>query len=284
MDSSISELPTKVIGMSNLAYRSETRFDSRTTIHTVAKHGGEAQEWIDSGNTFWGGNAATSTGSEFDQLITWVLEGRSLESQIAVPPEAVLGKGGSRSTNAYKDWAAQQTGVICTEEKRWQYVKMYDRMRENAACCELMDETTETQASVFFEHQGHLLKVRPDAGSNRRWWDLKTTSHYWNDLFRSVMSYGYAEQEWLYVLGAMAVGLPHFRMPFVFVQTIPPYRTRVFYIPEQLVENAGKRMLNTLEMMQLRRSTGQYLPEDAGEIQEMYLPNWAMKEEEVVEV
>jgi len=83
-------------------------------------------------------------------------------------------------------------------------------------------------------------------------------------------------------LGAKAIGIPHFRMPFVFVQTTPPFATRVFYMPEQMVENAGKRMLNTMREMRLRRETGQYLPADADEIQELYLPNWAMKEEEEV--
>lgn len=280
----ISELPTKVIGMANQAYRHESRFDSRTVICTVMKHGGEVQKWIDDGNVYWSGNAATATGSEFDQLITGVLEGQSLEGQMAVPPEEVLGKNGARTTTAYKDWATQQTGVIVTADKKWQYVRMYDSMRACRACCDLMDATTETQASVFFEHEGHLLKVRPDAGNEVLWWDLKTTSQDWDRLFRSVMDYGYAEQEWLYVLGARAIGLPHFRMPFVFVQTSAPFGCRVFHLPEQLVDNAGRRVLNTLEQMRLRRSTGQYLPEDAGEIQELYLPNWAMREEEVVEL
>lgn len=280
----ISELPTKVIGMAGQAYRQETRFDSRTVICTVMKHGGEVQKWLDEGLVYWGGNSATATGSEFDQLITGVLEGKSLESQVVVPPEDVLGKGGARTTNAYKDWASQQTGVIVTADKKWQYVKMYDSMRANKACCELMDQTVETQASVFFEHGGHLLKVRPDAGTATLWWDLKTTSQDWDRIFRSVIDYGYAEQEWLYVLGAQAVGLTHFRMPFVFVQTSAPFGCRVFHLPEQMVENAGRRVMNTLEEMRLRRSTGQYMPEEAGEIQELYLPNWAMKEEEVVEI
>jgi len=278
----ISELPTKILGMTNDAYRRETSFDSRTLICTVATHGGEVQKWLDDGHIYWAGNAATAKGSEFDELITGVLEGKSLESQMASPPDSVLGKGGSKATNAYKDWLAQQTGVVVTEDTRRQYVIMYDHMRQHAACCQLMDQTTETQASVFFDHEGHLLKVRPDAGTPELWWDLKTTSQDWDRLFRSVIDYGYAEQEWLYVLGAQAVGVRDFRMPFVFVQTVAPYGVRVFYLPEELVDNAGRRVLNTLEEMRLRRSTGQYMPADAGEIQELSLPKWAMKEEEVI--
>lgn len=278
----ITELPIKILGMSNEAYRQEKDFDSRSFIHTVARFGGEVQQWIDEGNVYWGGNAATAKGSDFDSIITGCLEGKSFDSQVVVPPEDVLGSGGSRSTKAYREWAAQQTGIICTADQRWAYKRMYDSLWLHPAARDLWKRTNETQASVFFEHEGHLLKVRPDAGTPDGWWDLKTTGHPWNRIHKSAIDYGYAEQEWLYVLGAKAIGMPHFRMPFVFVQTSPPFATRVFYLPEQMVENAGKRMLNTLSEIRLRRSTGEYLPADADEIQEMYLPNWAMKEEEEV--
>lgn len=280
----ISELPTKVVGMAGQAYRQETRFDSRSVICAVAKGGGEAQKYLDDGGVLFGGNSATAQGSEFDELITGVLEGKSFEGQIVVPPDEVLGANGSRSTKAFKEWSTSQTGVICTADKRAQYVRMYDGMRNCAAACGLMDQTEQTQVSVFFEHEGHLLKTRPDACCPELWWDLKTTSQPWDRLYRSAVDYGYAEQEWLYVLSARAIGYGNFRMPFVFVQTVAPYGCRVFHMPEQMVENAGKRVMSTLEQMRLRRSTGQYMPADAGEIQELYLPQWAIKEEEVVEL
>ncbi len=280
----ITELPAKIIGMSNEEYRGEKKFDSRSTIHSIHKFGGEAQMWIDTGKSLWGGNSSTAKGSEFDAIITGILEGKRFEDLVVVPPDEVLGANGSRSTKAYKEWAASQTGVCVTADQRDQYAKMLDAMRGNDSCYELMTLTVETQVSVFFEHEGHLLKTRPDACTKSMWWDLKTTSQSWDKVYRSVIDYGYAEQEWLYVLSAMAIGMPHFRMPFVFVQTTPPYGCRVFYLPEQMVENAGRAMLNTLEQMRLRRSTGHYMPADAGEIQELFIPNWAMKEEEVVEL
>lgn len=277
----ISELPTKVIGMSNEEYRRQP-FDSRSYLHTVAKHGGEVQLWIDTGNTYWGGNAATTKGAEFDHIITGILGGKRFDDMVVVPPESVLGKGGSRATNAYKEWAAQQTAIICTEDQRWQFSKMLDRMNQHDAAFSLMEKTVETQASVFFEIDGHPLKTRPDAGCEDKWWDLKTTSHSWDRLFTSARDYGYYEQEWLYVQSAMAIGMDHFRMPFVFVQTTPPYGCRVLYLPTELVEAAGKRMLNVMEEVRLRRSTGHYMPADANEIVELEVPAWARKEEEYV--
>ena len=81
---------------------------------------------------------------------------------------------------------------------------------------------------------------------------------------------------------AMALGMDHFRMPFVFVQTMAPYRTRVMYLPPEMVENAGQRLLNVMEEVRLRRSTGMYLPADANDITEMSIPAWALKGEEYV--
>lgn len=280
----IKELPTKVIGMSNKDYRALKEFDSRSFLHTVAKYGGEVQEWIDSGLTYWSGNAATAKGSDFDAIVTGVLEGKSFRDMVVLPPESVLGKNGSRSTNAYKEWAAEQSGIVVSESEYEQYDHMLTSMQRNAAAAGLMERTTETQVSVFFELDGHLLKTRPDACCRDLWWDLKTTSQSWDKLFRSAIDYGYAEQEWLYVQSATALGMEHFRMPFVFVQTAPPYGCRVFHLPTELVEAAGKRLLNVMEEVRLRRSTGIYRPADADEIVELAVPAWAKKEEEYVEL
>lgn len=275
-----SQLPLKVTGISNQAYHSVKEFDSRSLILSVASGGGESQLWQDKGYSIWAGSSAASLGTDFDTLIEGTLQGKKFDDMIVVPPEDVLGANGSKSTKAFKEWAAQQTALIATEEQRWKFAKMYESMLRNDAAYGLMKETTETQVSVFFEVGGHKVKVRPDACTPTRWWDLKTTSAPWDQVYRSVVKYGYPEQEWLYVQGAMALGYEHFRMPFVFVQTMPPFSCHCYYLPEMLVELAGRRMLSVMEDMRLRRSTGSYLP--PGVIEEMEVPAWAMKQEEEV--
>jgi hypothetical protein len=286
MDSEINwdALPVMVTGMANQAYHQKKEFDGRSFLCSVQKGGGEAQLWMDQGRSLFGGNSATTTGSEFDEIVTGVLGGKKFDDMVAVPPDDVLGANGSRSTRAYKEWAATQTGICVTADKRWQYAKMLDAMRGNDSVYELMTLTTRTQLSVFFEAYGHRLKVRPDACTEGLWWDLKTTSSPWDRLFRSALDYGYLEQDWLYQQGAYAIGYPPFRMPFVFVQTMPPFCCRVFVLPEQMVAEAGKRLISTMEEVRLRRSTGAYVPADAEEIQEMAFPQWATRQEEVVEL
>ena len=283
----MDNLPRKVIGMTNADYHSQNDFLGRSYLHSVAKYGGEAQRWMDMGYSLFGGNAGTRTGSKFDAIVTAVCEGKKLSDVLAIPPAEVLASNGHRRGKAYDAWKeeAERKGLIdCNAEEAWQLETMLDHLLANPAAKALVEQTTETQVSVFFELNGHRCKVRPDGCTPSFWWDLKTTSSTWDKVYRSAIDFGYAEQEWLYCQGAKAVGLPHFRMPFVFVQTMAPYGVHVFYLPTEIVEEAGLRMTRVMEEVRLRRETGVYESADAGEITELQFPNWAKRQEEEVVV
>jgi len=281
----MSSLPRKVVGMSNADYHSQNDFLGRSYLHSVARFGGEAQRWMDQGYSLFGGNAGTRTGSKFDTIVTAVCEGKKLSDVLAIPPAEVLASNGHRRGKAYDAWKeeADRKGLIdCNQEEGWQLEIMLDHLLANPAAKALVEQTTETQVSVFFELNGHRCKVRPDGCTPSLWWDLKTTSSTWDKVYRSAVDFGYAEQEWLYVQGAKAVGMPHFRMPFVFVQTMAPYGVHVFYLPTEIVEEAGLRMTRVMEEVRLRRETGVYESADAGEITELQFPAWAKRQEEEV--
>jgi hypothetical protein len=280
----IDNLPAKIVGMPAAEYFAATKFDSRSFLLHCQRYGGEGQLWLEKGRPLFSGNAGTSFGSIFDSVVTGLLEGKRLSDIVVVAPEEVLGANGSRSTKAYKEWAAAQTAIIVTEDQIRTIESMLASMRGNDSSFGLMSATTETQVSVFFEYLGHRLKVRPDACTSALWWDLKTTSHTWDRIANSVMDYGYAEQAWLYTEGAKSIGYSDFRMPFVFVQTVAPYGCRVYTLPEELVERAGQRLVGTMEEVRLRRSTGSYMPVDANEITELAMPAWAMRKEEAVAI
>jgi len=281
----MTSLPRKVIGMSAADYFSQNDFLSRSFLHSVAKYGGEAQRWMDQGYPLFTGNAATTHGSNFDALVMAVAEGKKFSDIVQVPPPDVLASNGSRRGKAYEDWRdkAKAKGIIdVNAEDAWKLEQMLNHLLENPAAKRLVDETTETQVSVFFEVNGHRCKVRPDGCTPTLWWDLKSTSSTWDRLYRSVFDFGYAEQQWLYTEAAKAIGYDDFRMPFVFVQTMPPFACHVFYLPQELVNEAGLRMLRVMEEVRLRRETGVYEPADAGEITELQIPKWALKQEEEV--
>lgn len=281
----MDSLPKKVVGMSNSDYFSQNDFDSRSFIWSVYRYGGAAQRHMDEGHSLFSGNSATSLGSDFDTLVMGLCEGRDIEQMIAVAPESVLGKDGRRAGNAYKEWEAdalKQGRIPCNEEYRFKLTTMAENLLSCPPARDCVEETNETQVSVFFETNGHRVRVRPDGCTPRYWWDLKTTSSSWDQLYRSIFEYGYAMQEALYVRGAMAVGLDWHRMPFVFVRSVPPFDCHTFWLPQDVVEEAGKQLDRTLELIRLRRLTGEYMPADHGEITELSIPQWARKQEEEV--
>lgn len=281
----MTTLPRKVIGMSAADYFAQNDFLSRSYLHSVARFGGEVQRWLDSGYSIFSGNSATKLGSKFDALVMGICEGKQLGDMLQVPPPDVLASNGSRRGKAYDEWKAkaEAKGIIdCNAEEAWQLERMVEHLLDNPAAAKLVEETSETQVSVFFECHGHRCKVRPDGCTPKLWWDLKSTSSTWDKLFRSVFDFGYSEQQWLYTQAALAIGYEDFRMPFVFVQTMPPFACHVFYLPEKLVSDAGVRLLRVMEEVRLRRETGVYEPADAGEITELQIPAWALRQEEEV--
>jgi hypothetical protein len=285
MTSAPNSLPAKVLGMSHADYLAQNDFDSRSFLCSVMRFGGAAQQWMDQGHSMFGGNNATRLGTKFDTAMMAIASGREVQYVVLTPPAEVLSTDGRRVGAKYKQWAAglKPWQVECNEDEAFVLRTMIEHTLANPAAKSLVENTTETQLSVFGHINGHPIKVRPDGCTTELWWDLKSTSAQWDALYRSVMDYGYGEQEWLYREMAMQVGWNHFRMPFVFCQTMAPYACHVFYLPIDWVEEAGQRLLRVMEEVRLRRSTGEYLPIDHGEITELTIPQWAArKSEEVV--
>lgn len=280
------ELISKETGLPFSDYLAR-KADSRSYLCHVARMGGEAQKYMDEGGSVFGGNAGTRLGSKFDKLVEGLIGGKHAAQIVVTPPESVLSAGGIRRGKAFDAWKADlpPDAIEVSEEEHFTLMRMVDNLLACPAAKRCIQETTETQVSVFFSIDGHPLKVRPDGCTPNYWWDLKTTSSPWDKVYRSVFDFGYLEQEWLYVMAAQACGLEHHRMPFVFVQTFAPFSCHVFYLPADLVANAGERMLSVMEEVRLRRSTGIYLPADHGEITELEVPAWIRRnQEEVVEL
>lgn len=280
----MDRLPYKAEGMPAWEYFAQNDFDSRSFFVAVMKYGGAAQRWMDDGHSLFNGNSATKLGTKFDHLITHIAAGFEIDKILVTPPAEVLTSNGQRRGKAYEEWKSKLHGceLDCNEEEMFLLRTMAEHTLGNRSARELIESTTDTQLSVFFEIDGHRVKVRPDGVCADKWWDLKSTSATWDRVANSVLEYGYGEQEWLYVEGAKQIGFDHFRMPFVFTQTVPPYECRVFYLPEEFVQEAGQRLLRVMEEVRLRRKTGEYMPVDHGEITELAIPQWLVRKSEEV--
>lgn len=283
------EFPFIVYGMSNEDYQSRNDFMRRTMLCQVSRYGGEALKFMDDGHSLFKGSSATTLGSKFDHLVERLIQGIPVSDTLKTPDSTVLSKTGRRQGKAWDEFKqeADKAGQIaCSADDEFQLTTMVDHLMDHPIARQLVEDTEATQASCFFVYEGVHCAVRPDGFTPKthpepRWWDLKSTSSTWDKLHRSVLDYGYAEQEYFYVECAKQLGWPDHRMPFVFVQTMPPYACRVYHLPEAVVRDAGARIINTINEIQLRRRTGVYLPVEAEQILELEVPNWARREEEV---
>jgi hypothetical protein len=159
------DYPRKVLGMSNSDYHAMNDHLNRSFATAVEKGGGEVQQWLDEGNSLTTGSKSMTLGSRFDAIITGACEGKAFSDIVAIPPAPVLAINGARRGGKYDEWKAQAAarGLIdCNAEEAWQLERMYDHLMANDAARQLVEETTETQVSVFFELNGHRCRVRPD--------------------------------------------------------------------------------------------------------------------------
>jgi hypothetical protein len=283
------EYPCLVEGMSNPDYQAMNDHLSRSFIHSVSEYGPEALRFLDEGHSLFNGSRATSIGSNFDDLIMAVIAGKSFSDAVAKSDPNVLSPTGRRTGKKYTEWRDEQRKlgkIVVSADDEFQLRHMYDSLLRHPTAVKLVADTKRSQLSAFFMFQGEPCRVRPDGvveldHEEPLWWDLKTTSSTWDTLYKSIFRFGYAAQEYFYKQASYQLGWPEYRMPFIFVQTVPPYSCRVYHIPEEVVADAGAKIINTIAEIRLRRKTKMYMPSVAEGIVELEVPEFARKHEEV---
>lgn len=246
------------------AYRRDDGHFSRSYAHAVYKGGALAQEALDNGERLFSGNSATTFGSVVDRAIPMVVAGVALADHFAVVPEEVLSNGARRG-KPYTDWVADNADkTVLSGEDWWRLQRIVRNVTRHPAAREILEATEDMQATFrHVDSHGHKRKALVDGFTPDFVWDFKTTSSEWSQLWRSCDSYGYIWQAAWYVDAAMACGMDHHSLKFVFAQTSKPHAVRVRTIPEELVERARDQIRVTLDQIRLRRELGVYSsPED----------------------
>lgn len=265
--------------LDNSTYHSRPEI-SRSTAHQIYRYGGMGQLLLEEGTKLVSANAGITRGSQFDALWEAKVAGKKLEDLFVTPPSSVLAADGSRRGKAYTEWLAQQIGQIATQAEIDVLNIMWRSVEKHERAMELLSQTSDTQRSVFWTDQfGHRRKARFDGQTPSLIYDVKTTSSPWDLLHKSFSDYGYLWQASWYREAAYAIDYEPFRMPFVCVQTVPPYECKVVVCPEELVEAASAQIATTLDLIRYRRETGEYLPEEYGREEELAVPAWAWKKE-----
>lgn len=270
--------------LSNEEYHGEKKHLSRSYAHQIFRYGGRGQWLLKQGRKLVSMNSGLKIGSWFDAFWEAKALGQDTDQLFVVAPQDVLAADGSRRGKPYTEWAKAQTGMIVTQDDIDLLQLMWDGVDANETAVRYLHDTTDTQRSVFWvDRNGHKRKSRFDGQTGEKVYDVKTTSSPWDQVHKSFLDYGYIWQAAWYTDSAYQIGYEPFAMPFIVVQTVPPYETRVFTMPCELVDAAREQIDQTLDAIRLRQETGEYLPADYGVETEMKFPGWIWKKEVYVD-
>lgn len=272
--------------LTNEEYHRMLEWLSRSFCHQVFRYGGSGQMLMDRGVSLFSGSTATTLGSDFDELWTARCEGKAFDDVFAVAGPEHLSAAGQRRGKAFdefKEMVAAEGRREVSADTRDKLLLMWNAVEQNSSAMRLLNSTVQCQRSVFWiDRNGHKRRDRWDGETAETVYDVKTTSSSWSDLAKSFDRFGYFWQAKWYMDSAVNLGFARHRMPFVCVQTVPPYECQVFLPPQELVDAAGPQIDTTLTQIALRRESGEYLPADYGDVKELEVPRWMWptKEEE----
>ena len=174
-----------------------------------------------------------------------ILEPETFWDQVAVPPASVLGKNGVRSTNAYRQWAAEQGDRAIITAADYDAVRnMTDAVmaHPDRKFIQRLLSRGVSEISVFWnetvdidgEPAEVLLKCRPDyLPGGCLVTDLKTSSKPIgpDDFAREAARHKYHWSAYLTLRGlSIVTGFTHTRYYFVVVSTVPPHDVALYWL------------------------------------------------------
>lgn len=172
---------------------------------------------------------------EFGSLIHRVLcDGKPLDDCVTFPPADVLAKNGARSTNAYREWAAdvESKGRVIVNDK--EYAKAREIVAAVAACpiASHLAQATHQEQAFRWEMHDNLWRAKLDVITPWFVADFKTTTKPMNvrTYERLVYDARYHWQAAIYAKAIDSAGLDPRPFYFVLLEKAEPYRVQVVEI------------------------------------------------------
>lgn len=241
-------------------------FHARHIARSVQRYAGDASlakgtsvhEWAEHGDAAW-----------------W--------ARVVIIPDDALGASGRR-TKKTDEWIASQRpdAILLKQDEADAYRRQFDAIKANPIFEELSSRTIFRECSVRWVDPatGLPLKCRPDAVTDDLLWDLKTTREQ-NPLqtfWKSVLKYGYDFQAVHYLEGAEAADLRVTKFVFLVSSTVPPYQCHAVTLPQRVLDKARRRRQACLNDLHARLTFDHWLPEDSGQVTELFVPEKYMEE------
>lgn len=183
---------------------------------------------------------------------------------------------------AAKEWAASLAPDAIPlsppdQQKLWLQTR---QILANRAAREAINGSVDREFNIAWKWRGHDCRCRVDGATEKFFYDFKTTSDVEPKytFHSSVKKWRYDIQAAMYGAAAVAAGWEPHSMVFIITSTVAPYHCHVARLPDALVAKGRRRCLALLEELQRRKEWDCWLPDDYGEIHELFVPRYMLQE------
>ena len=223
------------------------------------------------------GTPSTEFGTRVD---AWLLE---REKCLDIPP-GVLGKGGAKSTKAWRAWEADNAGFVHFTERDIAICERIEaNVREHTDAAKLLLTGGKTQYSIFWTdpETGLECKCRPDIIPATVLVDLKTAkSTTARDFSNQCEALKYHWQDSHYTTGWRALTDEDRLFVFTVLRNSEPYDVATFTLSEGWRQRAAKEIRVTLRDIADRKESGVWLPPGYGRTTELQPPKYTEYEDD----
>jgi hypothetical protein len=209
-----------------------------------------------------------------------VLEPESAERKLFTPPGDVLGKNGSKATNAYKEWAAAQDSdaIILSRDDFEAAHYMRDAIIAHPAASELLSGGNPEVSMLWTDGNGIRRKCRPDY-LNGNYIDIKTARSAKPEVFgkQAYDLHYHWSAAWTIEIGwGLNAGIVKYY--FVVVEKETPWAVSVFETPQNLIDLAREEIA---PIYATYRACVEYdtWPGYGDDVQQLEFPRWVFKKQ-----
>lgn len=217
------------------------------------------------------GTTSTEFGTRVD---AWLLE-----REICLPiPAEVLGKGGAKSTKAWRTWAAENSGFVHFTERDITICRRIERnIQEHPDAAALLGGMGQNQYSIFWTDPvtGMDCKNRFDRVTPAAWVDVKTAASLEDhSLRKQAEELRYHWQSVWYSRGGRLLFDEDRPFVFLYIKNSEPYEIRTVVLRDRWLQRAEHELNKTLEGIQTAMAVNYWLPPGYGRRVELDQPEW----------
>jgi hypothetical protein len=184
-----------------------------------------------------------------------------------------------KRTTKHKEWAKSVAGLEILTADEWDRVELCCNATTKSELARVIIDASDIREKSFVYKDfltGIDCRVRFDGLAGDLIVDIKTVSDGSESAFvRSIADYKYHIQAAHYLEGFRTLDPSRdWKFVFITVETLAPFRCRVFNLDDESLSIASEQRASLLESFKLRKQSGNWSEAGENEVVTLSLPNW----------